>query len=82
MFFFKLYQSSNLGHKLHVEEWVPTVNDALMITMQLGIIGVISSSMYILALNYQVIITFPSLTSIRLQHNPILTLPDDFVGIS
>ncbi|KAI5396959.1 protein kinase and PP2C-like domain-containing protein isoform X1 [Lathyrus oleraceus] len=36
MFFFKLYQSSNLGHKLHVEEWVPTVNDALMITMQLA----------------------------------------------
>jgi hypothetical protein len=37
MFFFKLYESSNLGHKLHVEEWAPTVNDALMITMQLGI---------------------------------------------
>lgn len=38
MFFFKLYESSNLGHKLHVEEWAPTVNDALMITMQLGMI--------------------------------------------
>lgn len=36
MFFFKLYESSNLGHKLHVEEWAPTVNDALMITMQLA----------------------------------------------
>ncbi|XP_027363980.1 protein kinase and PP2C-like domain-containing protein isoform X2 [Abrus precatorius] len=36
MFFFKLYESLNLAQKLHVEEWTPTLNDALMITMQLA----------------------------------------------
>ncbi|KAJ1436016.1 Serine/threonine-protein kinase, active site [Sesbania bispinosa] len=36
LFFFKLYESSNLAQKLHVEEWAPTINHALMITMQLA----------------------------------------------
>ncbi|KAH1261794.1 Protein kinase and PP2C-like domain-containing protein [Glycine max] len=35
MFFFKLFESPNLAQKLHVEEWIPTLNDALMIAMQL-----------------------------------------------
>ncbi|XP_061341987.1 protein kinase and PP2C-like domain-containing protein isoform X2 [Gastrolobium bilobum] len=37
MFFFKLYESANLAQKLHVEEWIPTINHALMITMQLAL---------------------------------------------
>ena len=41
MFFFKLFESPNLAQKLHVEEWIPTLNDALMIAMQLGIIVII-----------------------------------------
>ncbi|XP_020223738.1 protein kinase and PP2C-like domain-containing protein isoform X1 [Cajanus cajan] len=36
MFFFKLYESLNLAQKLHVEEWIPTLNDALMIAIQLA----------------------------------------------
>ncbi|XP_057427487.1 protein kinase and PP2C-like domain-containing protein isoform X2 [Lotus japonicus] len=36
MFFFKLYESSNLSQKLHVEEWAPTINHALVIAMQLA----------------------------------------------
>ncbi|KAL2664184.1 hypothetical protein AAZV13_02G144100 [Glycine max] len=36
MFFFKLFESPNLAQKLHVEEWIPTLNDALMIAMQLA----------------------------------------------
>lgn len=38
LFFFKFYESPNLGQKLHLEEWTPTVNHALTITVQLGII--------------------------------------------
>ncbi|KAK8468182.1 hypothetical protein PHAVU_007G244300 [Phaseolus vulgaris] len=36
MFFFKLYESPNLAQKLHVEEWIPTINVALMMAMQLA----------------------------------------------
>lgn len=36
LFFFKLYESLNLAQKLHVEEWIPTLNDALMIAKQLA----------------------------------------------
>ncbi|KAK7393036.1 hypothetical protein VNO78_21487 [Psophocarpus tetragonolobus] len=36
MFFFKLYDCPNLAQKLHVEEWIPTLNDALVIAMQLA----------------------------------------------
>ncbi|GKV32690.1 hypothetical protein SLEP1_g41277 [Rubroshorea leprosula] len=36
MFFFEFYESSNLAHKLHVEEWTPNVDQALMITAQLA----------------------------------------------
>ncbi|XP_047157007.1 protein kinase and PP2C-like domain-containing protein [Vigna umbellata] len=36
MFFFKLYESRNLAQKLHVEEWIPTLNDAVMMAMQLA----------------------------------------------
>jgi len=42
MFFFKLYESRNLAQKLHVEEWIPTLNDALMMAMQLGIVVILS----------------------------------------
>lgn len=42
MFFFKLYESQNLAQKLHVEEWIPTLNDALMMAMQLGIVVILS----------------------------------------
>lgn len=52
MFFFKLYESSNLAQKLHVEEWAPTVNDALMMTMQLGMI-VISACIELVTVKYQ-----------------------------
>ncbi|KAL7583380.1 hypothetical protein Lser_V15G42657 [Lactuca serriola] len=36
MFFFKLYEFGNLSQKLHVEEWNPSINQALMITRQLA----------------------------------------------
>ena len=41
MFFFKLYESGNLAQKLHVEEWIPTLNVALMMAMQLGIVVIL-----------------------------------------
>ncbi|KAJ9566796.1 hypothetical protein OSB04_002762 [Centaurea solstitialis] len=36
MFFFKLYEFGNLSHKLHVEEWSPTIDQSLMITRHLA----------------------------------------------
>ncbi|KAF7819164.1 protein kinase and PP2C-like domain-containing protein isoform X1 [Senna tora] len=36
LFFFKLYESPNLAQKLHLEEWTPSINQALMITLQLA----------------------------------------------
>ncbi|GAB2210064.1 hypothetical protein Drorol1_Dr00015317 [Drosera rotundifolia] len=36
MFFFKFYKSGNLAEKLHVEEWSPSVDQALRITIQLA----------------------------------------------
>lgn len=36
MFFFEFYESSNLGHKLHVEEWTPDIDQTLMITARLA----------------------------------------------
>ncbi|KAJ0099004.1 hypothetical protein Patl1_21085 [Pistacia atlantica] len=45
MFFFEFYESRNLSEKLHVEEWSPSVDQVLMIAVQLvtlkyaGVIG-------------------------------------------
>ncbi|CAL5409189.1 unnamed protein product [Camellia sinensis] len=36
MFFFKFYESLNLAEKLHVEEWNPTFDQVLTISVQLG----------------------------------------------
>ncbi|XP_030463730.2 protein kinase and PP2C-like domain-containing protein [Syzygium oleosum] len=36
MFFFKFYESPNLADKLHVEEWIPDLDHALAIAMQLA----------------------------------------------
>lgn len=36
MFFFEFYESGTLAEKLHVEEWSPSIDQALMITLQLG----------------------------------------------
>ena len=36
MFFFNFYEFGNLSHKLHVEEWSPTIDQSLMITKHLG----------------------------------------------
>ncbi|MED6210526.1 hypothetical protein PIB30_064898 [Stylosanthes scabra] len=36
LFFFEFYESLNLAQKLHVEEWIPTINHALLLTMQLA----------------------------------------------
>ncbi|KAI7739729.1 hypothetical protein M8C21_000495, partial [Ambrosia artemisiifolia] len=36
MFFFKFYEFGNLSQKLHVEEWSPSIDQALMITKQLA----------------------------------------------
>ncbi|KAL1339592.1 hypothetical protein AAHE18_U049400 [Arachis hypogaea] len=36
LFFFEFYESLNLAQKLHVEEWTPTINHALVLTMQLA----------------------------------------------
>nr|ADN33886.1 protein kinase [Cucumis melo subsp. melo] len=36
MFFFEYYESPNLAEKLHVEEWNPSINQVLMITLELG----------------------------------------------
>lgn len=37
LFFFELYEAGNLAEKLHVEEWSPSVDQVLTITLQLGI---------------------------------------------
>ncbi|CAL5362925.1 unnamed protein product [Camellia sinensis] len=37
MFFFKFYESLNLAEKLHVEEWNPTFDQVLTISVQLGL---------------------------------------------
>ncbi|KAI3806634.1 hypothetical protein L1987_22545 [Smallanthus sonchifolius] len=36
MFFFKFYEFGNLSQKLHVEEWSPSIDQALKITRQLA----------------------------------------------
>lgn len=36
MFFFEFYPSGSLAQKLHVEEWIPNMDQFLMITLQLG----------------------------------------------
>ncbi|KAL8261620.1 hypothetical protein R6Q59_025669 [Mikania micrantha] len=36
MFFFKFYEFGNLSQKLHVEEWSPSIDQTLMITIQLA----------------------------------------------
>ncbi|GMP47285.1 hypothetical protein CsSME_00015104 [Camellia sinensis var. sinensis] len=36
MFFFKFYESLNLAEKLHVEEWNPTFDQVLTISVQLA----------------------------------------------
>lgn len=36
MFFFKFYESRSLSDKLHVEEWIPDLDHALMIAMHLA----------------------------------------------
>nr|BAJ33673.1 unnamed protein product [Eutrema halophilum] len=36
MFFFELYESGTLAEKLHVEEWSPSIDQVLMITLQLA----------------------------------------------
>ncbi|KAJ0042619.1 hypothetical protein Pint_18436 [Pistacia integerrima] len=36
MFFFEFYESRNLSEKLHVEEWSPSVDQVLMIAVQLA----------------------------------------------
>ncbi|KAM0027439.1 putative protein-serine/threonine phosphatase, protein kinase TKL-Pl-3 family [Helianthus debilis subsp. tardiflorus] len=36
MFFFEFYEFGNLSHKLHVDQWSPSVDQALMITKQLA----------------------------------------------
>lgn len=36
MFFFRLYESLNLGEKLHVEEWSPGIDQALAIMIQIA----------------------------------------------
>lgn len=37
MFFFEFYEAGSLAEKLHVEEWSPSVDQVLTITLQLGI---------------------------------------------
>ncbi|KAE8713245.1 Protein kinase and PP2C-like domain-containing protein [Hibiscus syriacus] len=36
MFFFEFYEQTNLAHKLHVQEWIPGLDQALSIMLQLG----------------------------------------------
>ncbi|KAK4281995.1 hypothetical protein QN277_013427 [Acacia crassicarpa] len=36
LFFFKFYESLNLAQKLHLDEWTPSINHALMIIIQLA----------------------------------------------
>ncbi|KAJ8651175.1 hypothetical protein MRB53_004198 [Persea americana] len=36
MFFFQFYERRNLAEKLHVEEWSPSVEEVLTISIQLG----------------------------------------------
>lgn len=36
MFFLEFYELGNLAHKLHVEEWIPSIDQALAITFQLA----------------------------------------------
>lgn len=53
MFFFKLYESPNLADKLHSEEWSPGVDQALMITVQLGTTFVVSGFFIIIFFFFQ-----------------------------
>lgn len=61
MFFFKLYESPNLAQKLHVEEWIPTINVALMMAMQLGIVVILFCTELVCILGDK-IITWPGYT--------------------
>ncbi|KAK8651140.1 hypothetical protein V6N13_140753 [Hibiscus sabdariffa] len=36
MFFFEFYEQTNLAHKLHVQEWIPDLDQALPIMLQLA----------------------------------------------
>lgn len=36
MLFFEFYESRNLGEKLHVEEWSPSIEQVLSIAVHLG----------------------------------------------
>ncbi|XWS65292.1 hypothetical protein CRYUN_Cryun05aG0080700 [Craigia yunnanensis] len=36
MFFFEFYEQGNLAHKLHVQEWIPDLDQALLIMLQLA----------------------------------------------
>ncbi|KAK8541982.1 hypothetical protein V6N13_137447 [Hibiscus sabdariffa] len=36
MFFFEFYEQANLAHKLHVQEWIPNLDQALSIMLQLA----------------------------------------------
>ncbi|KAL4341357.1 hypothetical protein GQ457_08G012920 [Hibiscus cannabinus] len=36
MFFFEFYEQTNLAHKLHVQEWIPHLDQALPIMLQLA----------------------------------------------
>ncbi|KNA06437.1 hypothetical protein SOVF_181090 [Spinacia oleracea] len=36
LFFFEFYELGSLAHKLHVEEWIPSIDRALAIALDLG----------------------------------------------
>lgn len=38
MFFFEYYESGNLAGKLHVDEWSPSIREALEIAAHLGVL--------------------------------------------
>lgn len=38
MFFFEYYESGNLAGKLHVDEWSPSIRQALEIAARLGVL--------------------------------------------
>lgn len=43
VFFFEFYESGTLAEKLHVEEWSPSIDQVLMITLQLGMASLLVS---------------------------------------
>ncbi|XVE95726.1 hypothetical protein REPUB_Repub02eG0124200 [Reevesia pubescens] len=36
MFFFQFYERTNLAHQLHLQEWIPNLDQALLISLQLA----------------------------------------------